>query len=258
MSSASKTDILALERVSFSYEKDSPFIRDLSLIIGEGEFIGLLGANGSGKSTILKLASGILRPPSGSIHLWGKDLYAISGRDRAKLISYLPQTLDISVPFTVRELVSMGLYPYDIPPVMTVGDARELAGLSDKAGARLTDLSGGERRRTFIAMTLIQGAGLLLLDEPLANLDIKYQIELVRLIRKLRESRNISVVMALHDINIALQFDKVMLIKDGAVIGSGKPEAVLTGSLLKEAFDVSIEVKKSESGSTYVSFENNF
>src|SRR5574341_1520305 len=160
MSSASKTDILALERVSFSYEKDSPFIRDLSLIIGEGEFIGLLGANGSGKSTILKLASGILRPPSGSIHLWGKDLYAISGRDRAKLISYLPQTLDISVPFTVRELVSMGLYPYDI------------------------------------------GAGLLLPAAPPGTRGCQYQIDLGRPSRTLSESRNISVVMAPHDINI--------------------------------------------------------
>jgi iron complex transport system ATP-binding protein len=258
MSSASKADILALDRVAYSYDKDRSFIRDLSFGLGEGDFVGLLGANGSGKSTILKLASGILRPSSGSIHLWGKDLSGLNGRDRAKLISYLPQTFDISVPFTVRELVGMGLYPYDIPPAMTADDALEMVGLSDKADARLTDLSGGERRRTFIAMTLLQGAGLLLLDEPLANLDIKYQIELVRLIRKLRESRSISVVMALHDINIALQFDKVMLIKDGVVIGSGKPEAVLTRNLLKEAFDVSIEVKKAESGSTYVSFENNF
>ena len=97
------------------------------------------------------------------------------------------------------------------------------SGLAGKAGAHLSDLSGGERRRTFIAMTLVQGAGLLLLDEPLANLDIKYQIELVRLLRKLREAKNISVVMALHDINIALQFDTVMLIKNGNLIGSGRP-----------------------------------
>ena len=258
MSSASKADILALDRVCYSYEKDGSFIRDLSFGLGEGDFVGLLGANGSGKPTILKLASGILRPSSGSIRLWGRDLHGLNGRDRAKLISYLPQTFDISVPFTVRELVGMGLYPYDIPPAMTTDDALEMVGLSDKSDAYLTDLSGGERRRTFIAMTLLQGAGVLLLDEPLANLDIKYQIELVRLLRRLNEERSISVVMALHDINIALQFDKVMLIKDGAVIGSGKPEAVLTRSLLKEAFDVSVEVKKSESGSTYVSFENNF
>jgi ABC-type cobalamin/Fe3+-siderophores transport system ATPase subunit len=258
MSSASRPKILDLDRVCYSYDKDRSFIKDLSFSVGEGEFIGLLGANGSGKSTILKLGSGILKPSSGSLLLWGKSLHALNNRDRAKLISYLPQTLDISVPFTVRELVGMGLYPYDIPPAMTVDDALDMVGLSDKANAHLPDLSGGEKRRTFIAMTLLQGAGLLLLDEPLANLDIKYQTELVRLLRRLKEERNISVVMALHDINMALQFESVILIQEGRVIASGNPEAVLTRDMVKQAFDVDMEVKRSDSGSTYVSFENNF
>jgi ABC-type cobalamin/Fe3+-siderophores transport system ATPase subunit len=258
MSSASKPPILELDGVRFSYEGEQPLINDLSFSVGEAEFIGLLGANGSGKSTIMKLGCGILRPSSGRVSIWGKDLPTFDNRDRAKLISYLPQTLDISVPFTVRELVSMGLYPYDIPPAMSVDEALDLVGLGNKATAHLTDLSGGERRRTFIAMTLVQGAGLLLLDEPLANLDIKYQIELVRLLRKLRETRNIAVVMALHDINIALQFDTVMLIQDGNIIGAGRPDTVLTRDTLRQAFDVNMEVKKSGSGGTYVSFENNF
>ena len=258
MSSASESRILELDRACYSYDRDRSFIHDLSFVIGAGDFIGLLGANGSGKSTIMKPASGILKPSSGSIMLWGKALSAVSNRDRAKLISYLPQTLDISVPFAVRELVGMGLYPYDIPPAMSVDEALDMVGLTDKADARLTALSGGERRRTFIAMTLLQGAGLLLLDEPLANLDIKYQIELVRLLKKLREVKNISVVMALHDINIALQFEKVLLIKDGNVIGSGRPDEVLSRSMLKQAFDVDIEVKKTENDGIYISFENNF
>ena len=152
----------------------------------------------------------------------------------------------------------MGLYPYDIPPAMSADEALDVVGLADKADAHLTDLSGGERRRTFIAMTLVQGAGLLLLDEPLANLDIKYQIELVRLLKKLRRTRNIAVVMALHDINIALQFDTVMLIKDGNLIGAGVPEAVLTRDMLKRAFDVNIEVRTSEAGDMYMSFEDKF
>jgi iron complex transport system ATP-binding protein len=141
---------------------------------------------------------------------------------------------------------------------MTVPEALDMVGLSGKADARLSDLSGGERRRTFIAMTLVQGAGLLLLDEPLANLDIKYQIELVRLLRKLREAKNISVVMALHDINIALQFDTVMLIKNGNMIGSGKPESVLTRKMLKQAFDVNMEVRSSPETGTYIRYEENF
>jgi ABC-type cobalamin/Fe3+-siderophores transport system ATPase subunit len=258
MSSASKPPILELDRVHFSYEGENGLIQELSFVVGEAAFMGLLGANGSGKSTMMKLGCGILRPRSGTVSLWGKGLDTINNRDRAKLISYLPQTLDISVPFTVRELVGMGLYPYDIRPAMTVDEALDLVGLAGKAAAHLSDLSGGERRRTFIAMTLVQGAGLLLLDEPLANLDIKYQIELVRLLRTLRETRNIAVVMALHDINIALQFDTVMLIKDGAIIGSGRPVEVLSRAMLKQGFDVDVDVKINDDNGVYFNFEKNF
>ncbi|HWR59735.1 MAG TPA: ABC transporter ATP-binding protein [Thermodesulfovibrionales bacterium] len=258
MSSAYNLPILELKSICFSYPKSTALIDKLSFSVGEGEFIGLLGANGSGKSTILKLGSGILKASSGDIKLWGKSLRTYQNRDRAKLISYLPQTLDVSVPFTVKELVSMGLYPYDIPPALTADEALEMTGLKDKSDSLLTDLSGGEKRRTFIAMTLLQGAGLLLLDEPLANLDIKYQIELIRLLKRLREERNISIVMALHDINIALQFEKVMLIRDGQVLGIGHPERVLTKDMLKTAFDVTVEISRSDAGKTFVSYENNF
>jgi len=258
MSSVSKAQILKLDRVSFSYEGDAPFIRELAFTVNEGDFIGILGANGSGKSTILKLGGGILKPLSGSLTLWNKDLSVVKNRDRAKLVSYLPQTLDISVPFTVSELVGMGVYPYDIPPSMTVDEALDMVGLQDKAGSRLSDLSGGERRRTFIAMTLLQGAGLLLLDEPLANLDIKFQIELMRLLKNLRQIRNISVIMALHDINMALQFETIMLIKGGIIIGNGSPDGVLTPKLLKQAFDVDVEVRKYGAERGYISIENNF
>ncbi len=258
MSSASELNILKMSNVSYSYRKQDPLISRLSLSVGEGEFIGLLGANGSGKSTILKLGSGILRPHSGGVLLWSKPLQTYRNRDRAKLISYLPQTLDITVPFTVRELVGMGLYPYDIPPAMGIDSALETVGLLEKASAYLTDLSGGERRRTFIAMTLVQGAGLLMLDEPLANLDIKYQFEILKLLKELKLTKNISIVMALHDINIALQFDKVLLIKEGKMLACGAPEAVLTKGTLKEAFDVNIEIRKQDSGEAYISYGSNF
>ncbi|MEW6067675.1 MAG: ABC transporter ATP-binding protein [Nitrospirota bacterium] len=255
MSSAFNLPILELDNVNFMYSKDKKIINNLTFSIGNGEFIGLLGANGSGKSTILKLASGILKPYEGYIKLWGKLLQSYLNKDRAKLLCYLPQILDINVPFRVKEIINMGLYPYEIPPRMTVDEAIEVVGLKEKSGSYITNLSAGERRRVFIAMTLLQGAGLLLLDEPLANLDIKYQMELLRLLRELRDKKDISIIMALHDINIALKFEKVALIKDGRVLGIGDPVTVLTREMLKEAFDVGIELKRQESGEAYISYE---
>jgi len=258
MSSAADYTILELDRVNFSYSKDKEFIRDLTLSVGNGEFIGLLGANGSGKSSILKLASGILKPAKGKINLWGKSLHMYRNKDRAKLLCYLPQLLDINIRFRVRELVSMGLYPYDIPPGINADEALELVGLADKADSFLTYLSGGERRRAFLAMTLLQGAGLLLLDEPLANLDIKYQLEILKLLKNLQEKKNISILMALHDISIALQFEKVMLIKEGQILGFGTPDKILTEDLLKKAFDVNIDISKDDTGGMYINYRNSF
>ena len=255
MFSASNGTILDFNNVSFSYDTGTPFIKDISLPILNGEFIGLLGANGSGKSTILKLASGILQPISGQIHLWGKELGSIPNRDRAKLLSYLPQFLDMNIPFTVREFVGMGLYPYETMPELTVDDAIEMVGLTDYSESLTTNISGGERRRVYIALTLLQGAGLILLDEPLANLDIRYQMELIKLLKDLGAKRNITAVMALHDINIAFQFDRLILVKEGRIIGNGKPEEVLTKGMLKKAFDVDMELKKEDSGGIYIRYE---
>jgi iron complex transport system ATP-binding protein len=240
-------EILDVCHVSFSYTGDD-FITDLSLTIPDAEFIGLLGANGSGKSTILKLASGILRPHAGEISLWEKPIQDYRGSDRAKLISYLPQILDINVPFRVKELVSMGLYPYHIMPELSPEEAMALVGLGEKRDSLITELSGGERRRVFIAMTLVQGAGIVLLDEPLANLDIRYQIEFVRLLKVLRDDKRISIVMALHDINMAFHFDRVYVIKEGKLLSWGDPHKTITEDLLRQAFDVEVEIYRQSNG----------
>ena len=122
MSSAYSGPILELNDVSFGYPGSGTIVRGLSCAVREREIIGLLGANGSGKSTMLKLAAGMLRPAAGTISLWNKPLASYRNRDRAKLLCYFPQHLDVTVPFTVREIVGMGLYPYDIPPAMTVDE----------------------------------------------------------------------------------------------------------------------------------------
>lgn len=257
MSSARRHTILRAENIGFSYGREEPLISGLGFSVLESEAVALLGANGSGKSTMLKIACGILKPRTGTVTLWGKPLFSYRNRDRAKLISYLPQTLDMTVPFTVRELVTMGLYPYEIPPSLSADEALDMVGLLDKENSLLSDLSGGERRRTFIAMTLLQGAGLLLMDEPLANLDVKYQIDLLRLLGRLRNERGISVVMALHDMNAALQFARVILIRDGTVIATGPPEEVLSGDNIRQAFDIDVRLTRQPDGSLYISCMDN-
>jgi len=249
--------ILELRDVAFSYTSDR-FIEGLNVAIGEGEFVGLLGANGSGKSTILKLLGGIYRPDEGEINLWGKSISSYRNRDRAKLVSYLPQMLDMNIPFSVGQLAEMGLYPYEKMTGLGVDEALDMVGLVRMRNSLLTRLSGGERRRAYIAMTLLQGAGILLLDEPLANLDIRYQIEIIRLLRELNRKRNISIVMALHDVNLALRFEKLILIKHGRVLSGGAPEDVLSEKSLREAFDIDIKVIRNESNAfiTYGDEEN--
>jgi iron complex transport system ATP-binding protein len=257
MSSANElSSILELNNVSFSYGKEG-FIENLGLGVGEADFIGLLGANGSGKSTILKLLAGILKPEQGDVSLWGKPIMSLRHKDRAKLLSYLPQMLDMRVPFRVEELAAMGLYPYDKPPALTVDEALGMVGLLDKRDTLLLNLSGGERRRAYVAMTLLQGAGILLLDEPLANLDIRFQMELIRLLRELNTKRDISIVMALHDVNLAFQFQKIVLIKDGRVLGTGAPDKVLTEKLLKEAFEIDVNVHRLKEGS-FITYGGDF
>lgn len=245
--------MLDLSKVSFSYN-GSVTVDEISLSIESGEFVGLIGANGSGKSTILKLAAGTLCPGAGEIKLWGKPIHHYKDRDRAKLVSYLPQMLDAHVPFKVNELVRMGLYPYDIPPELTAEEAVATVGLQEKAESMIGELSGGERRRAFIAMTLLQGAGILLLDEPLANLDIRFQIELVRLLKNLQRQKNISIVMALHDINLAFQFDKVYVVKEGKMIAVGKPHEIITSELLREVFEVNVMIYHHDNGTVSFGF----
>lgn len=244
--------ILQLKDISFSYSK-SRFIEGLNLNVHEAEFIGLLGANGSGKSSILKLLCGILKPHSGAVHLWGKPIVSFKNKDRAKLISYLPQVLDMSISFKCKELAEMGLYPYEIPPSMGIDSALNMVGLSDKKESLISNLSGGERRRAFIAMTLMQGAGVLLLDEPLQNLDIKYQIEIIRLLKMLNKDKGITILMALHDINLAFQFKRLILIKEGRLMAEGTPHDVLDEALLKDAFETEITVKRNGT-ETYISY----
>lgn len=228
---------LEFVNISFSYCAKS-FMEQMSFSVPEGELVGLMGPNGAGKSTVLKLAAGLLSPQEGRVMVGKLPIGSYSGKERAKLVAYLPQILDLQAPFRVGELVRMGAYPQEGSQALTVEEAIHIVGLHGKAKTHLAELSGGERRRAYIAMTLVQGARVLLLDEPLASLDIKYQFDLYRLLKEIVREKGVTVFMSLHDIGMGAMLDRVILVKEGRLINQGDPGSVLTDEIVQDAYDL--------------------
>jgi iron complex transport system ATP-binding protein len=197
-----------------------------------------MGANGAGKSTILKLAAGLLAPQRGKVLVEKEAISSYRGKERAKLVAYLPQILDLHVPFRVGELVRMGEYPQEGTQAFSVKEALQIVGLQGKESRLLAELSGGERRRAYIAMTLVQGARILLMDEPLASLDIKYQFDLYRLLKDIAGEKGVAVFMSLHDIGMGALLDRLILVKEGRVLAQGVPASVLTDAMVQDAYDL--------------------
>ncbi|WP_305046854.1 ABC transporter ATP-binding protein [Geoalkalibacter sp.] len=230
----------SFHQVAFSYA-GQPFIENLSFSLSPAKVIGLIGANGAGKSTILKLASGLLTPHGGEVRLGDQPVAAYEARRRAELLAYLPQNLDAHLPFRVIELVGMGSYPRRQPQSCTTRQALAIVGLDAKAQARLSELSGGELKRAFIAMTLVQGARCLLLDEPLAGLDLKYQAQLLKLVREIAIRTGVCIFMSLHDMGAARRLDHLLALKSGRLVKQGHPREILTSSLMTDLFDLDDE-----------------
>lgn len=213
-------------------------IESVSFALAAGELVGLMGPNGAGKTTLLKLAAGLLTPRCGVILAENREVRSWPGNERAQRLAYLPQLLDMQAPFRVGELVGMGAYSRGGGQRFSSAEALDIVGLADRSSAFLADLSGGERRRAYIAMTLVQGGRLLLLDEPLANLDLKYQVELIRLVRRICATGGMSVLLSLHDIVLGEHLDRVLMMKDGRLVAQGAPAEVLTMDTVRTVYDL--------------------
>jgi len=211
-------------------------ISDVSFNVLPGELLGLVGPNGSGKSTLIKSLCRILAPRSGTILANGKDLAAYSRRDLAKLISVVPQTPVLPSAFTAFEIVLMGRNPHlglleyeGARDISIAWQAMERTGTRHLAERRIGELSGGEIQSVVIARALAQETQSILLDEPTANLDIGRQIEILDLIKEECRTRNLAVVAALHDLNLAAHYcEKLVLIKQGELFAFGTPVEVIT------------------------------
>lgn len=213
-----------------------------SVVVEPGEVLGLLGANGSGKSTILRACFGALRPVSGQVRLDGTDLATMSRREIARRVAVMAQEPPDEFGLTVAESVLLGRTPHrgvlgrDSPEDwLVVGRAMELAGVSTLADRPVHRLSGGERQRTLLARAIAQEAELLLLDEPTNHLDVSYRFELMHTVAEL----GITTVVALHELDLALAYcDRVAVLDHGHVVALGKPADILTPDLVREVFGV--------------------
>lgn len=246
--------MVSVEHLSFSYG-NGPVLRDLSVEIRGGVITTLLGANGCGKSTLLQLMTKNLRPGTGTIHLEGTDLDQISLKEFAKRVAIVHQKNTAPEDLTVERLVSYGRLPYSsIFRAGLDGENREqveralaLTDLTALRGRQIGTLSGGQRQRAFIAMALAQNTKLLFLDEPTTFLDVRYQVEILRLVERLNREQGMTIVMVLHDINQALTYsDEVIGLCGGRVALQGAPEEVITSESIRALYGIELPVCRAE------------
>jgi iron complex transport system ATP-binding protein len=242
--------LLALEDLSVGYGGKT-VLSGVNLSVRSGEFVVLAGPNGGGKTTLLKTAVSLCKPLSGRALLSGKPVRTLGKRERAALAAFLFQTGTADWPFTVRELVAQGRFPRhgwfgrdDAEDRLAAERAIARCGLSGFEDRPVTELSGGETQRVLIARAIAQGARLLLLDEPVNSLDLKYQHVVMGLLRSMvdegrADGGGYSVLMSLHDLNLAARYaDRIVLISCGAIAADGPPIQALQAEIVARVFGV--------------------
>ena len=247
--------MLHISQVCFGYD-GRPVLTGISADIHAGERLAILGPNGVGKTTFLKLLSGARSPGSGTILLDGRGLYTVPRQELARKIAVVPQDVVIPFAFTAREIVELGrtahiglLRGFRPGDRRAVEQAMHLTDTIDLAGRSVNELSGGERQRVIIAMALAQEPEILLLDEPTHLLDIARQAEILDLVADLNRSRGLTVVAAIHDLNLAGRyFNRLMILHRGTVLAEGTPEAVLRPDIVEEAYGGKVEIVQSGNG----------
>lgn len=236
--------------LTVGYGNDKAIINDLDLQVPVGKVTTVIGPNGCGKSTLLRAMSRLLPPRSGEIHLGTTDIGSMKRKDLSKIIGVLPQSPVAPPGLIVSDLVARGRHPHqswirqwsstDEEEVMAALEMTSVASLADRP---VDSLSGGQRQRVWISMVLAQNTDVLFLDEPTTYLDLSHSIELLDLVRRLKKQLDRTVVMVLHDLNLAARYaDHLVAIADGRVHGVGSPEEVLTAEMVRAVFGLECEV----------------
>jgi iron complex transport system ATP-binding protein len=252
--------MLALQNVSAGYA-GRPMLQDIAVDIAAGEFMGIIGPNGSGKTTLLRVISGVLPARQGEVWLAGHRLREMGRRDVAKRVAHLLQDHAPGPAFSVRDVVLMGRSPHlsrfgreTGRDLAIVERAMDLADVSHIADRPITQISGGERQRAFIAMCLAQQPQVLLLDEPTSHLDIGCQLSILNLIGNRNRRTRMTVVAVFHDLNLAAEYcDRLLLLKGGRVAALGAPADVLTLETIRSVYGVTVALERNPlSGKTWV------
>jgi len=228
-------------------------LRGVDVDVGAGEVVGLVGPNGSGKTSLLKAITRVI-PSTGEVRIGGDDVTALHPRELARRVAVVPQDPALPAGFTALEVVLMGRTPHlGFLEQESAADRQKslsalvMLGAGGLADRRVDELSGGERQNVVIARALVQEAPLLLLDEPTANLDIGHQSGIARLLRRLAAERNAGVMAALHDLTLAsLYCDRLVLMAEGMVLAEGKPEQVLTIENIHRAYGTEVVILRPE------------
>jgi len=239
-----------VEQITFAYAPGRPALRAVNLDVAGGESIALIGPNGSGKSTLLRVVSGVLSSDSGSVRLDGIPIGTLSPRQIARRLAMVEQERPMGFDFTVREVVAMGRIPHAGRFARTsrgdrhaVERALELADVRDLADRSIRAVSGGERQRVFLAMALAQEPEALLLDEPTTHLDLRHQVQFLRIVRE-RVREGMTVLVAIHDLTLAAQAtDRIALLAEGRIVVVGSPNDVLTASNVRRTFNVDVLIE---------------
>ena len=252
--------LIAIKGLTFAYDEE-PVLRDISLNFQAGEFTGVIGPNGSGKSTLLKLIGGILPASHESVYFKNRELGQYKKKELAVSISWIPQEKQMAFSFNVIDIVLMGRHPYLSPLAFEGEDDYRIAEEAMKqtqvlefANRRFNEISGGEKQRVMIASAISQKPEVMLLDEPTSALDIKYQIEILSILKQLNEEENKSLILAMHDLHLASKFCKrLVLLKEGRVFCEGPPAEVLNKEILEEVYGVKVKIfQDDEDGSLLV------
>ncbi len=233
-------------------------LKGIDLEIGDRELVGVIGPNGSGKSTLLKCIYRVLKPTKGAVYLDGKSLDSYSYRDSARRVAVVAQHNYYNFDFSVKDVVLMGRSPHKraldrdtAEDWQIVAESLETVGMTAFADRSFSTLSGGEQQRVILARALAQRTPCLILDEPTNHLDIKYQLQLMDLVRSLDRT----VIAAVHDLNIAAMYcDRLYAVKDGRIIGQGAPKALLTPEFIREVYEVDAQIMTDGDGRLHILF----